>query len=77
MKIKEYTYHDKHWVKYRIVKSLYCTPETSMTLYVNYTSIKKKLVGEEVCVWYREDLSELGIFELGRIYTNSFPVITY
>ena len=27
---------------YRTVKSLYCTPETSITLYVNYTGIKIK-----------------------------------
>ena len=25
---------------YRIVESLYCTPETNITLYVNYTLIK-------------------------------------
>ena len=24
---------------YRIVKSLYCTPETNITLYINYTGI--------------------------------------
>ena len=29
---------------YRIVESLYCTPEANMTLCVNYTGIKKKLV---------------------------------
>ena len=40
--IKEYTYHDEHWVIYRIVESLYCTPETNMTLYVKYTGIKIK-----------------------------------
>lgn len=33
---------DEHRVVYRIVKSLYCTPETRITLYVNYTSRKKK-----------------------------------
>ena len=27
---------------YRIFESLYCTPETNMTLYVNYTGIKIK-----------------------------------
>ena len=33
--IKEYIY-DEHWVMYRIVKLLYCTPKTSITLYVNW-----------------------------------------
>jgi len=27
-------------VIYRIVASLYCTPETNVTLYINYTGIK-------------------------------------
>ena len=37
--INEYTYHDEHQVIYRIVESLHCTPETNITLYVNYTGI--------------------------------------
>ena len=40
-KRKEYTDLDEHWV-YRIVESLYHTPETNITLYVNYTRIKIK-----------------------------------
>ena len=36
-----YTYPNEHRVMYRIVESLYCTPETNVTLYVNYTRIKK------------------------------------
>ena len=32
MGIKEDTYHDEYRVMYRIVESLYCTPETNMTL---------------------------------------------
>ena len=32
--------HDEHWVMYGSVESLYCTPETNITLYVNYTGIK-------------------------------------
>ena len=39
----EYTY-DEHWVMYRIVESLYCTPETNFTLYVNYIGIKIFLI---------------------------------
>ena len=35
----KYSYHDEHWVKYEIVESLYCTPETNITVYVNYTGI--------------------------------------
>ena len=32
----KYTYHDEHWVMmYRIVESLYYTPETNITLNVN------------------------------------------
>ena len=39
MRIKEYTYHDEHWVMYRIVESLCCSPGTNITLYVNSTGI--------------------------------------
>ena len=39
--IKECTC-DKHWVMYGSVESLYYTPETNITLYVNYTGIKTK-----------------------------------
>ena len=28
----KYTCHGEHWVMYRIVESLYCTPETNITL---------------------------------------------
>ena len=42
MGIKEYSYHGEHWAMYKIVKSLYCTPENNITLYVNYTGIKIK-----------------------------------
>lgn len=35
------TYCGEYCVMYRIVKSLCCTPETNITLYFNYTSIKK------------------------------------
>jgi len=36
----DYTYSSEHWVVYRIVKSVCCTPETNIILYVNYTSVK-------------------------------------
>ena len=36
----DYTYGE-HWVMYRIVESLCCTPETTVTLCVSHTSIKK------------------------------------
>ena len=39
MEIKDCT-GDEHWVMYGIVESMYCTPETNITLYVNYTQIK-------------------------------------
>ena len=35
----EYTYLDEHREMYRIVESFYCTLETNITLYDNYTSI--------------------------------------
>ena len=35
----EHMYQDEHWVKHRIVGSLYCTPTANITLYVNYTGI--------------------------------------
>jgi len=38
--IKEGTCRDKHWEMYGNVELLYCTPETNITLYVNYTGIK-------------------------------------
>ena len=31
-----YTHCGEHWVMYRIVESLYCTPETNTTLYVTH-----------------------------------------
>ena len=37
----KYIYHGEHYVIYRIFKSLCCTPETNVTLYVNDTSISK------------------------------------
>lgn len=37
-----YTYPSKQWVMYRIVKSLCCTSETDITLYIKYTSTKKQ-----------------------------------
>ena len=36
----ECTYHDEHWVMYRVIEALCCTPETNITLYVNYTGTK-------------------------------------
>ena len=41
--IKECTYQE-HWVLYRSIESLYCTPETNITPYVNWnlnTNLKK------------------------------------
>ena len=37
---EDYTYHDEHWVTYRIIVSLYCLPESNLTLYDNCTGIK-------------------------------------
>ena len=42
MGIKEDTCCDEHWVIYGTVKSLYCTPETNVILYISYTGIKIK-----------------------------------
>ena len=42
MGIKEYIYHDEHWVMYKIAESLYCTPKTNIILHVNSTEIKMK-----------------------------------
>lgn len=41
MGIKEGTCHDEHRVMYETVESLYCTPETKITLYVNYLDLKQ------------------------------------
>lgn len=40
MGIKEYTCHDDHWAIYGIAEPLSCTPETNITLYVNWNSNK-------------------------------------
>ena len=32
---------DEHSITYKLVKSPCCTPETNVTLYVNYTQIKE------------------------------------
>ena len=37
---QEYTYPDENWVMNRIAESLYCMPETNVTLYINYAGIK-------------------------------------
>ena len=34
-----YTSGGGHWVIHKIVKSVYCLPETNITLYINYTSV--------------------------------------
>lgn len=39
---QEYTYHDEHYIIYRIIESLYCAPEHYITIHVNYTSGKKE-----------------------------------
>ena len=36
----DYTYHSEHQVMHRNVELVCCTPETNITLHVNYTSIK-------------------------------------
>ena len=38
---EEYSWLDEHWVMYRIVELLYCTPKTNITLDVSYTWILK------------------------------------
>ena len=47
MEIKQYTY-DECRVMYRIDESLYCTPETNITVYVNYTGIKNLIKKKEM-----------------------------
>ena len=36
-----YAYRE-HSITHRVVESLCCIPETNVTLYVNYTQVKKK-----------------------------------
>lgn len=38
-----YIQHGEHYVMYKIVKSLYCTPETSIT-YVNDPSVNQSIL---------------------------------
>ena len=39
----DFAYLGERWVLHRIVEWICCTPETSITLYVNYTSVKKRV----------------------------------
>ena len=56
MMIKECTC-DGHWVIYGIVESLYCTPETNITLYVNYAGTKIENLIEEFIALLKKWLS--------------------
>lgn len=40
MEMKEGICRDEHWVMCGSTESLYCTPDTGIALYVNYTGIK-------------------------------------
>lgn len=42
MGIKDCNFRDERRVMYGSGESLYCTPETNITLYANYTGIKTK-----------------------------------
>ena len=54
------THRHEHGVMYRMVESLYCIPETNITLYVNYTGIflKKIEVGITTCKVLRSVLAQ-------------------
>lgn len=41
---EEYTFCDEYWVVYRITESLWYTPETNITLYINCSGIRKKYI---------------------------------
>ena len=42
MRTEECACHAEHQVMHRVGESLYCTPETNITLHDNYTGIKVK-----------------------------------
>ena len=49
---------------YGIVESLYCTPETQVTLYGNYTKnnfFKKSKKGEKIRVIEKKEINEMKI----------------
>ena len=48
-----YTYSADHFAVYTNIKSLCCMPETSVMLYINYTSIKRKM---ELPIWHAQVL---------------------
>lgn len=55
----DYTYGE-HSTMYRIVESRCCIPETNITFYVNYTSIKKvkyirgkNIHGSSLCIFFQ------------------------
>ena len=54
---------------YRIIESLYCTPETKVTLYVHYTGIKikKNKASQEITTpWTHEKKSNTSLVKFGR-----------
>ena len=61
MGIKEGTCLKEYPVIYRIVESLYHTPETNVTLYVNYIGIKKKK--KKTCLEFRRLISIVIVLE--------------
>lgn len=54
--IKERTYTE-HWVRYRPVQSLQCTPETNRTLYANSTGIGMKKLSKKGYIWLVNDFT--------------------
>ena len=54
MGIKECNCCDKYWMMYQIVESLNCTPETNITLYVNYTETKNLKRTKTLMSWWTE-----------------------
>ena len=49
--IQECTSGDEHWVMYGSTESLYCAPETNLTMPANYTGIKIKIGEGEYQGW--------------------------
>lgn len=53
-------------IVYRLVESIWCTPEINVTLCVNYMSIKKKLHNNKAIV-HQKHIIKLNIYAFSKI----------
>ena len=69
------TYHGEHWAMCRIVKSLWSTLVTNITLYVNYTSIKKMKINTGKRKYFLQVHDHRDLMECINVLTNAKKTI--